>query len=52
MTEERILYIDNRERSGLEALVIKYCEKKKLKFEMRQTIITDYSLKQTKGVEG
>ena len=42
MTEERILYIDNRERSGLEALVIKYCEKKKLKFEMRQTIITDY----------
>jgi len=42
MTDERVLFIDNRERSGLEQLVIKYCEKNRLKFQMRQTMITDY----------
>ena len=43
MDDKRILFIDNRERSGLEKLVIKYCEKNKLKYQMRQTLITDYS---------
>jgi len=43
MTDKRVMFIDNRERSGLEKLVIKYCEKKKLKYEVRQTLITDYS---------
>lgn len=42
MTDQRILFIDNRERSGLEQLVIKYCEKNNLNFQMRQTLITDY----------
>lgn len=42
MTDQRILFIDNRERSGLEQLVIKYCEKNKLNYQMRQTLITDY----------
>ena len=42
MTDQRILFIDNRERSGLEQLVMKYCEKNKLNFQMRQTLITDY----------
>ena len=41
-SDERILFIDNRERSGLEQLVMKYCEKNKLNFQMRQTMITDY----------
>jgi len=43
MGDERILFIDNRERSGLEDLVKKYCEKNKLQFQVRQTILTDYS---------
>lgn len=42
MGDERILFIDNRERSGLEALVIKYCEKHKHNYQIRQTLITDY----------
>ena len=42
-SDERILFIDNRERSGLEALVIKYCEKNRLKYQVRQTMLTDYS---------
>jgi ERCC4-type nuclease len=42
MDDKRILFIDHRERSGLEKLVIKYCEKNKLKYQMRQTLITDY----------
>tara|TARA_Y100001938_G_C8093834_1_gene436837 strand:- start:1628 stop:2338 length:711 start_codon:yes stop_codon:yes gene_type:complete len=43
MDDKRILFIDHRERSGLEKLVIKYCEKNKLKYQMRQTMITDYT---------
>ena len=43
MTDERILFIDNRERSGLEKLVIKYCESNKINFQVRQTHLTDYS---------
>lgn len=43
MSDERILFIDNRERSGLEDLVKKYCEKNKLQFQVRQTMLTDYS---------
>lgn len=42
MGDERILFIDNRERSGLEALVMKYCDKHKLNYQIRQTLITDY----------
>ena len=40
---DKILFIDNRERSGLEQLVIKYCDKNKLKYEVRQTHLTDYT---------
>ena len=43
MTDQRVMFIDNRERSGLEKLVIKYLEKNKLNYQMRQTMITDYS---------
>ena len=42
MADERILFIDNRERSGLEELVMKYCDKNKLNYQKRQTMITDY----------
>mgnify|MGYP003108822479 CR=1 FL=1 len=48
--DKRILFIDNRERSGLEGLVIKYCEKKKFNYEVRQTLITDYSFSDV-GIE-
>ena len=44
MPAEKILFIDNRERSGLEALVKKYLDKnKKLKYQTRQNMITDYA---------
>tara|TARA_R110000787_G_scaffold233992_5_gene340872 strand:+ start:18162 stop:18881 length:720 start_codon:yes stop_codon:yes gene_type:complete len=50
MSEEKTLFIDNRERSGLEHLVIKYCESKGLNYEVRQTMITDYCF-DTLGIE-
>jgi len=40
---EKILFIDNRERSGLETLIKKYCDKNKLKYQTRQNMITDYA---------
>ena len=40
---KKILFIDNRERSGLEDLVKKYCTKQKLLFQTRQNMITDYA---------
>ena len=40
---EKVLFIDNRERSGLEALVKKYCDKHGLKYQTRQNLITDYA---------
>lgn len=40
---EKVLFIDNRERSGLEDLVKKYCDKKGLKYQTRQNMITDYA---------
>tara|TARA_R110001592_G_scaffold107409_3_gene300665 strand:- start:924 stop:1634 length:711 start_codon:yes stop_codon:yes gene_type:complete len=43
MTDKKILYIDNRERSGLEKLVMKYCDKNKIKYEVLQTHLTDYT---------
>ena len=42
-SDERVLFIDNRERSGLEELVIRYCEKNRLNYQVRQTMLTDYS---------
>ena len=42
MTDKRVMFIDNRERSGLEKLVIKYLEKNRLNYQVRQTMITDY----------
>ena len=38
----KILFIDNRERSGLEALVKKHAEKAKIEWETKQNLITDY----------
>jgi len=38
-----MLYIDHRERSGLEKLVKKYCTKKGLPYEERTNLITDYA---------
>ena len=39
----KTLFIDHRERSGLEKLVIKYCETKGLHYEMKENMITDYA---------
>tara|TARA_B100000287_G_scaffold127206_1_gene119273 strand:+ start:4460 stop:5167 length:708 start_codon:yes stop_codon:yes gene_type:complete len=39
----KVLYIDNRERSGLEDLVKKYCDKKGLSYTVNQNMITDYA---------
>jgi len=39
----KVLFIDNRERSGLEDLVKKYCDKNKLNYQTRQNMITDYA---------
>mgnify|MGYP003134371597 CR=1 FL=1 len=38
-----VLFIDHRERSGLEVLVKKYCDKKGLPYEERENLITDYA---------
>jgi len=39
----KILFIDHREKSGLEELVKKYCIKKELLFQERENLITDYA---------
>lgn len=39
----KMMYIDHRERSGLEVLVKKYCDKKGLPYEERENLITDYA---------
>lgn len=39
----KVLYIDNRERSGLEELVKKYCDKKELMYRVGENMITDYA---------
>mgnify|MGYP003662036257 FL=1 len=39
----KIMFIDHRERSGLEVLVKKYCDKKGLPYEERENLITDYA---------
>jgi ERCC4-type nuclease len=39
---DKILYIDNRERSGLEEAVKKHADKNKIKWEVKQNLITDY----------
>jgi len=40
---EKVLFIDNRERSGLEDLVRKYCDKQGLLYQTRQNMLTDYA---------
>jgi len=40
---EKILFIDNRERSGLEEGVKKHAKKSNMKWEVKQNMITDYS---------
>tara|TARA_R100000951_G_scaffold24642_3_gene20826 strand:- start:1039 stop:1746 length:708 start_codon:yes stop_codon:yes gene_type:complete len=47
---EKILYIDNRERSGLEEAVKKQADKAKIKWELNQNLITDYCYGQI-GIE-
>ena len=39
---KKILFIDNRERSGLEEAVKKHADKCKVPFEVKQNMITDY----------
>ena len=39
---EKILYIDNRERSGLEEAVKRHATKQKIKWAVNQNLITDY----------
>lgn len=47
---EKTLYIDNRERSGLEDLIKKHADKEKIKWEVKQNLITDYCYGQL-GIE-
>jgi len=46
----KILFIDNREKSGLEDLVKKYCDKKGLMHQTKQNLITDYAFNSV-GIE-
>mgnify|MGYP003125834693 CR=1 FL=1 len=46
----KILYIDNRERSGLEQAVKDKADKAGIKWEVNQNLITDYSYGQI-GIE-
>ena len=39
----KVLFIDHREKSGLEVLVQKYCEKNSLQYQIRENLITDYA---------
>ena len=39
---EKILFIDNRERSGLEEAVKRHADKAKIPWEVKQNLITDY----------
>ena len=39
---EKTLFIDNRERSGLEEGVKRHCDREKIKWEVKQNLITDY----------
>lgn len=47
---EKTLFIDNRERSGLETAVQRYCDKEKIPWEMKQSLIADYTYGQF-GIE-
>tara|TARA_R100000152_G_C6773483_1_gene200823 strand:- start:1458 stop:2165 length:708 start_codon:yes stop_codon:yes gene_type:complete len=47
---EKILFVDNRERSGLEALVKRHADKEGIKWEVKQNLITDYCYGQI-GIE-
>ena len=46
----KVLFIDNRERSGLEDLVKKHLDKKGLLYQTRQNMITDYAFNSV-GIE-
>jgi ERCC4-type nuclease len=46
----KILFIDHREKSGLEDLVRSYCDKNDLKYQTRENMITDYSFSEV-GIE-
>lgn len=39
----KIMFIDYRERSGLEKLVMRYLDKNELKYQMKENMITDYA---------
>lgn len=39
----KTLFIDHRERSGLEALVMKYCDRRDLNYTKKTNLITDYA---------
>ena len=39
----KVLFIDHRERSGIEELVKKYCENNSLHYQVRENLITDYA---------
>ena len=47
---DKVLCIDNRERSGLEALIKKHSDKNNIKWEVKQNLITDYCYGQL-GIE-
>ncbi len=46
----KILFIDNRERSGLEALIKRHADKANITWEVKQNLITDYAYGQI-GIE-
>ena len=46
----KILFIDNRERSGLETLIKRHADKAKIEWEVKQNLITDYAYGQI-GIE-
>ena len=46
----KVRFIDNRERSGLEALIKRHADKAKIEWEVKQNLITDYAYGQI-GIE-
>ena len=46
----KVLFIDNREKSGLEDLVKKYCDKNGLSHQTKQNMIADYVFRSV-GIE-
>tara|TARA_R100000995_G_scaffold84423_2_gene63064 strand:+ start:2758 stop:3462 length:705 start_codon:yes stop_codon:yes gene_type:complete len=46
----KVLFIDHREKSGLEDLVKSYCDKNNLFYQVRENLITDYAFSSV-GIE-